>query len=89
MKTFLVRKISNMAHRRIRKKSRLEHISMNQLLVRFLIQVLEIGAGGRREIENRNNPFRRLEELRERLHRKYGKMEDSTKLIREDRDTRE
>ena len=65
-----------------------EDLSLNQLAVRLLQQAIDQKRKAEEEETEREKVFRRLDALRERLHRKYGTFDDSTKLIREDRDSR-
>ena len=88
MKDFLIRGVPPWVHQRLQKVAEEENLSMNQLLIRILQEGLEIEKRKMEKEKREKEAFHRLREIRERLRRKYGKMSDSTKLIREDRDNR-
>lgn len=88
MKAFLVRKIPRKIRHHIEKCSSSQGLSMNQYFVQVMIR-----SEGKIEfpdepLQDRDELFRRIDEFREEMYRKYGSFDDSTKLIREDRDTR-
>lgn len=88
MSNMLIRGIPPRVRREIQRLADREDLSVNQFLVRQLVEMVKNNRDQKAEEERRKDVFRRIEEIRERLYRKYGKMEDSTKLIREDRDSR-
>lgn len=88
MSDVLIRGVPPRVHREIQRLADREDLSVNQFLVRQLVEMVKNNRDQKTEEERRKDVFRRIEEIRERLYRKYGKMEDSTKLIREDRDSR-
>lgn len=88
MSDVLIRGIPPRVHRQIQRLAEADNLSLNQYLVRQLVEMVKKNGEEEAEEERRKDVFQRIEELRERLYRKYGKMEDSTKLIREDRDSR-
>ena len=88
MSNFLIRGISMRLRQRIQKFARLQNFSANQLLIRIIDREIEHMEGNVDEEKQRAEAFKRMKELREELHQKYGRQEDSTKLIREDRDSR-
>lgn len=88
MSDLLIRGLSREVHRQIQKIAEEENLSVNQLLVRLLVHAVRRTQEKKEEQGRRREAFRRLEEMREKLHKKYGKFDDSTKLIREDRDSR-
>ena len=88
MSNLLVRGISPIVYRKIQKMAQKENLSMNQAIIRLIASGLE-GVETEEEREKQlRETFRRLKEIREANFRKYGRSEDSTKLIREDRDSR-
>ena len=75
MNTMLVRGIPPKIRREIQQMADAENLSVNQLLIRMIKEAVEA-----------SKKQKGIEELREQIYRKYGLHEDSTKLIREDRD---
>ena len=88
MSNVLVRGIPEKVRRRIDKMARQENLSSNQLMVRLITQAIEKADLEREEEERRSEAFRGIERLREKIYKKYGKQEDSTKIIRQMRDER-
>ncbi len=87
MKDVLVRGLSPRIHRQIQKWAEARNLSVNQALVQLIVKALEhLEEGDEREKE-RAEVFKRVRRLREEIRRKYGRQEDSTKLVREDRDS--
>ena len=88
MSNILVRGIAKPIHVRIQKFAESRNLSINQLL----IQLIEKSVRNLEEAEEREKEraevFERSERLREEMRRKYGKFDDSTKLIRKFRDRR-
>ncbi len=87
MSDILIRGLPPSTKREMEKVAREENLSVNQVAIRLLRQALAEGRKAEDEEKRRGDWFRRLNEFREELHRKYGKFDDSTKLIREDRET--
>ncbi len=88
MSDVLVRGIPKRIHDKVQKLAKSQNLSINQALIRLLIAALEHAEEGTGEEKRRVQVFRRLARIRARLHRKYGSFGDSTKLIREDRNSR-
>ena len=88
MSNFLLRGISIRLRHRIQKLSLKRNLSANQLLLEIIDREIERMEGNVNQEKQRAAAFRRMEELREELRRKYGKQEDSAKLIRQMRDDR-
>lgn len=88
MSDVLIRGIPPRMHSRIQKLAQSENLSVNQAFLKLVASALEQLEKQEDEEERRREAFRGLKELRARLHAKYGKFDDSTKLIREDRDSR-
>ena len=88
MKNFLIRGISIRLYQRIRKFARERNLSANQLLLDIIDREIEHCEGNVDQEQQRAEAFQRMRELREEMSRKYGKQEDSTKLIRQMRDER-
>ena len=88
MDNALIRGISKRNRLQIQKFAKLQNLSVNQVFLRVIDVGLEHLDEEMNKAEHRKQAFRRLRELREELRRKYGKQEDSTKLIRQMRDER-
>ena len=84
----LVRGLPERYHRKIEKIASRENWSVNQTLIRLITQALEQFESEREKDRQRHEAFRRVEEIRKEIYEKYGSFDDSTKLIREDRDSR-
>ena len=88
MSNLLVRGLPQNIHQRIQEIAESENLSVNQLLVRLLIEAVRAEEKEEEEAEKRRKAFRRLKELRDQIRRKYGKQEDSVKIIRQMREER-
>ena len=88
MSDVLVRGIPKMVHHRIRRFAKRENLSLNQALIQLIVGAMKRLEEKDEEEERRAQAFERLERLREEIRKKYGRQEDSTKLIREARDER-
>ena len=88
IKSMIIRGLPPKTRFKIQRMARSENLSMNQMIVRLLLQAVAHSEREKDEKAIRSEAFRRLDEFRERRYRKYGKMEDSTKIIREFRDNR-
>ena len=87
MSNVLVRGIPKRVHDRIQKLAQSKNLSVNQALIQLIEKAIEHLEEKDNQERERAEVFRRVEELRERLRREYGKFDDSTKLVREDRDS--
>ncbi len=88
MSDLLIRGLSPRVHQKIQKLAVSENLSVNQEVIRLIAMALEQAEKNRDIEERRAEAFRRIHEIREENFRKFGLSEDSTKLIREDRDSR-
>ena len=88
MSDVLVRGLPRTVHIKIQKLAASENLSVNQVFIRLIDQALRQKEGEESEEIRRAEAFERVRKLREKMHRLYGKQEDSAKLIREDRDSR-
>lgn len=88
MTNFLIRGIPVRLRQRILRFAWKRNLSANQLLLQIIDREIDRLEGNVDEEKERADAFRRLEAIRARLHEKYKKFDDSTKLIREDRDSR-
>ena len=88
MSAILIRGLSPAIRRRIQKLAFHENLSLNQAVIQLLKTALERMEKREEEEQRRKEVFERIEKLRAELHEKYGKFDDSTKLIREDRESR-
>ena len=84
----LVRGLSRKMHAKIQKLAKEEDLSVNQEVMRMLNIAIEKKEIQSMKRKKNSEAFKRLMELREELYKKYGMFEDSTHLIREDRDSR-
>ena len=86
MSNFLIRGIPPRLQRQMQQWADKENLSVNQLFIRLVREAI----GSRKKMEEeekaKEDVFQRIKELRERIYKRNGKMEDSAKLIREDRD---
>lgn len=87
MSNIIIRGLSKRIHQRLQKLARSQNRSVNQTLLEILQTEIDRMEGRVNEEERRAQVFERVKKLREEIRRKYGKQEDSTKLIREDRDS--
>lgn len=88
MSDLLVRGIPTKTRLRIYRLAKNQNLSLNQEILKLLEDALN-QAEKQTEIEKRRQAaFKNIRVLREEMARKYGKFDDSTKLIREDRDSR-
>ncbi len=87
MGDMLIRGLSKRIHERIQKLAKSRNASVNQTVLKMIHDDLERMDKGIDEEERRARAFERTRQLREEIWKKYGKFDDSTKLIREDRDS--
>ncbi len=88
MSDMLIRGVSGRLRRLIARLATSQNLSINQKTLRLLEDAVKREQGQDEEDEERANVFRKIEKLREELRAKYGKQEDSVKLIRQMRDER-
>ena len=88
MSAILIRGLSPAVRRRIQKLASQENLSVNQAMIQLLKIALERKEEKDEAEQSRKEVFERIEKLREEISRKYGKFDESWKLIREDRDSR-
>ena len=84
----LIRGIPVMIYRKIQKKAEEKDLSINQMLNRFIVDAMEGEEKKREQEEQRREAYHRIKQLQAEMGRKYGTFDDSTKIIREMRDTR-
>lgn len=87
MSAMIIRGLSKRIHQRIQKLAKSRNTSINQTLLRIIHDEIDRIEGRVNEEERRAQAFERMKQLRDEIRRKYGKFDDSTKLIREDRDS--
>ena len=87
MSAILIRGLSPSIRSRIQRLASDENLSINQAVIQLLKSALTQLEKNWEENRERKDVFDRIEKLRAELHEKYGKFDDSTKLIREDRDS--
>lgn len=88
MSNILIRGIPKPIHVQVQRLAKSNNLSVNQALLQLIRTALEQTQRKNEEEEQRANAFNRLQRIRAQLHEKYGKFDDSTKLIREERDKR-
>lgn len=88
MKNLLIRGVAKKIHVWVWHMSAVEQYSVNRYYSRLLDRLIESEENQKGERERIQEAFRRIDEIREEIYRKYGTLEDSTPLIREDRDSR-
>ncbi|OGW84459.1 MAG: hypothetical protein A3C35_02920 [Omnitrophica bacterium RIFCSPHIGHO2_02_FULL_46_11] len=88
MSDVLIRGISRPIHIRIQKFAQSRNLSVNQMLIELIERAVKNFEEVEEQEKSRQEAFERARRLREEIYRKYGKFDDSTKLIREDRDNR-
>lgn len=86
MSNFLIRGIPSRLQRQIQQWADKENLSVNQLFIRLVREAIGSRKKMEEEEEKKKDVFQRIEELREKIYRRHGLLDDSTKLIREDRD---
>lgn len=87
MADVLVRGLPDKIHKQIQVMARERNLSINQTLVHLLRIALTRMEQETKEQGEREEIFARAERLRKEIARKYGRFDDSWKLIREDRDS--
>ena len=88
MSAILIRGLSPAIRRRIQKLASEENLSLNQAVLQLLKTAI-VQKEEKDEAESRRKEvFERIEKLREEIRERYGKFDDSTKLIRKERDSR-
>ena len=88
MSALLIRGLAPQVHRQIQRLAKKENLSLNQAMLQLLKTALELKEEKDEEEQRRNGVFERIEKLRAEISKKYGKFDDSTKLIRKERDSR-
>lgn len=88
MKDVLVRGLPEKIHERLQSLAKAENLSLNQALLKLISAALEEMESKREAERDRAEAYSRLLALRAKLKAKYGKFEDSAKLIRQERDER-
>lgn len=88
MSDILIRGIPKPIHEEVQKWAADENLSVNQMLLNVIKNAVEKREQQKKSDKRQTEAFRRLQEFRERMYRKYGLQEDSTKIIRHFRDTR-
>lgn len=87
MSNILIRGVPPKIHREIQRRAAAQNLSVNQLLIRVIENDLKRGESEKEKEARRKEVFRRIRELRKENFRQFGLSDDSTKLIREDRDS--
>ena len=83
----LIRGLKKNVRQQLQKLAMRRNLSLNQMVIQIIEHSLQNLEDDHEMERRRKNVFERVRELREELHLKYGKFDDSTKLIREDRDS--
>lgn len=87
MSNFLVRGIPPRLYREMQNWAETENLSLNQLFVRFVHEAVEARKKANKVEEEKKDVFQRIEEMREAIYKRHGLLKDSTRFIREDRDS--
>ena len=77
MADLLIRGFPESAKRRVERIARKRNSSVNKTIIYLLMHGLTSTRGTEQSKEDRDAAFRRVRELRDELHQKYGKQEDS------------
>lgn len=88
MSDVLVRGLQPMLYRKIQKMAEKENLSTNQMLLRFIRDAVDKGESEKEKKERQQEALRRIKEIREENFRQFGMSDDSAKMIREMRDSR-
>ncbi len=88
MSNILIRGLPPRLHKEIQRLAKEENLSVNQMLVRLIQEAVKQAEERREKVKRREQVFDRVMKLREEIYRTYGSFDDSTRLIREDRDSR-
>ena len=88
MSNVLVRGLPRRVQERIQRYAHSQDLSVNQMLVRWIISMADHVENQEEKEEREKEAFRRIREIREEIRRKYGKQEDSAKLLKEIREER-
>ena len=86
MRTILIRGIPPDTHRQLQKLAEEVGVSFNQMIIRIIKEQVKLEQNKKEDEKRREKAFRRLDEIRKKIHRKYGPQEDSTFIIRKFRD---
>lgn len=84
----LIRDFPDKLKKELKRIAKEENLSLNRLILKAIKYGLDKKEEELRESKERNKVFENIRVIRERLQAKYGKFDDSAKLIREDRDSR-
>ena len=88
MSAMLIRGISPIMRKQIQKLASKENQSINQMIIQFIKNELERKKRQEEIEQSRKQAFQDLRKLREEHFKQFGKLDDSTKIIRHFRDTR-
>lgn len=88
MSNILLRGLSPARKRDIERLANSKNLSLNQMFLEVIKAGLERWDKEREAETRRLDVFRRIRKFQKEMGRKYGKFEESWKLIREDRDSR-
>lgn len=88
MSDILIRGVSKRIHAWIQKLAKSRNASVNQTILDLFQDEMVRMDKEISEEERHARAFERTRQLREEIWKKYGKFDDLTKLIREDRDSR-
>ncbi len=87
MSNFLVRGVSERVTTKVRRAARLKNLSVNHILVKYINEGAEREEKEKEALQRHAEASKELRQMRKEMYKKYGMMEDSWKLIREDRDS--
>ena len=85
MSDLLIRGLPERVHREIRDLAEEQNLSVNQLVLRLIHQAIDYAKMKEDKKACEKMAFQRITEMREKIYKKYGRFDDSTKIIREHR----
>ena len=88
MSDILIRGIPQNVRNRIQHYADLQNLSVNQYVLLALKRDIEQRERDKEKEKRRRETFKRIDEIREAIYKRHGLLDDSTKLIREDRNNR-
>lgn len=88
MANILIRGLPERMHREIEEVAASKNLSVNQLLLQWIREAVQYDEERKESKKRQEEAFRRLEAIRKEISKKYGRQEESWRLIREDRNSR-
>jgi len=82
----LIRGVPERIHREVERLAEAGNLSVNQMLIQLIKEAVQYEEEKKESQKRREEAFNRLEAIRKEISKKYGRQEESWKLIREFRD---